>query len=192
MEPEGGTKGYVTAVRGSVIDARFTGMLPEIGTLIKCGERSVITAEISSHTGAQAVRAIAMSRVENLKRGDIALATGKPITIKLSDSLKGRVFNVFGEPIDGLGPVSGDYEKSIYSMPPGLNERTTDSEIFLTGIKIIDILAPMEKGGKAGLFGGAGVGKTVLITELIHNMASAYKGISVCGGIGARNGAAAE
>ncbi len=184
--------GTVEAVRGSVIDVKFDCELPETGTIIKCGANFNIAAEVISHIGVNSARAVCMTSTAGLARGSPVKSTGKPIMIKLGDKIMGRVFNVFGEPVDNLGEIDEINEKSIYSGPPDIKNRPANSEIYVTGIKIIDILSPIEKGGKTGLFGGAGVGKTVLITEMIHNMAVGYNGISVFCGIGERNREAEE
>ena len=167
--------GRVIAVRGSVVDLYFPDILPALHTQVTIGENG--TVELVNYLDAHTVRGIALVPTSGLARGTSVEETGLPIQVPVGDSLLGRVFNVFGEPIDGKGEVLGP-RRSIYRQPLPLNDRITQTQILVTGIKAIDVLAPLERGGKAGLFGGAGVGKTVLITELINNVA---KG---CGSLG--------
>lgn len=178
--------GEVVSVRGSVIDARFTSALPEINHLLTAGDGGHVKIEVLVHINSETVRGIALTPVQGLARGSAITDTGKPIMVPVSQKLLGRVFNVFGSPIDYLGDIEAKDLKSIHQDPVSLSEQTTNTEVFETGIKAIDVLAPLERGGKAGLFGGAGVGKTVLIMELIHNMAGRYEGISIFCGIGER------
>ncbi|HWQ20023.1 MAG TPA: F0F1 ATP synthase subunit beta [Methanotrichaceae archaeon] len=178
--------GEVISVRGSVIDARFTSTIPEINHLLTAGDGGNVKIEVLVHINSETVRGIALTPVQGLARGSTVTDTGKPIMVPVGEKLLGRVFNVFGSPIDYLGDIEARELRSIHQDPVSLSEQTTTTEVFETGIKAIDVLAPLERGGKAGLFGGAGVGKTVLIMELIHNMAGRYEGISIFCGIGER------
>lgn len=162
-------KGDVVSVRGSVIDARFLKHLPEINNLLSAGEGIMI--EVLIHLSPEIVRGIALTPVQGLARGTTIIDTGQPLKVPVGEKLLGRVFDVFGMPIDHKGEVEAKDLRSIHQETVPLSQQTTTSEIFETGIKAIDVLSPLERGGKAGLFGGAGVGKTVLIMELIHNMA---------------------
>ncbi len=177
-------KGDVVSVRGSVIDARFLKHLPEINNLLSAGEGIMI--EVLIHLSPEIVRGIALTPVQGLARGTTIIDTGQPLKVPVGEKLLGRVFDVFGMPIDHKGEVEAKDLRSIHQETVPLSQQTTTSEIFETGIKAIDVLSPLERGGKAGLFGGAGVGKTVLIMELIHNMAGRYEGISIFCGIGER------
>ena len=177
-------KGEVVSVRGSVIDARFLKHLPEINNLLSAGEGIMI--EVLIHLSPEIVRGIALTPVQGLARGTTIIDTGQPLKVPVGEKLLGRVFDVFGMPIDHKGEVEAKDLRSIHQETVPLSQQTTTSEIFETGIKAIDVLSPLERGGKAGLFGGAGVGKTVLIMELIHNMAGRYEGISIFCGIGER------
>lgn len=176
-------QGEVTSVRGSVVDSRFKGHLPRIHNLLKAGNSMI---EVLIHIDPETVRGIALTPVQGLARGSLVIDTGRPIMVPVGEGLLGRVFNVFGTPIDHKEEVEARESRSIHKEPVKLSEQITASEIFETGIKAIDVLAPLERGGKAGLLGGAGVGKTVLIMELIQNMAGRYKGISIFCGIGER------
>lgn len=176
-------QGEVVSIRGSVIDARFTDSLPEIYNLLKSGETMV---EVLVHLSPETVRGIALTSAQGLARGSSIIDTGRPIMVPVGETLLGRAFNVFGSPIDHKEKVEAKEYRSIHRQSVPLSEQITNSEIFETGIKAIDVLAPLQRGGKAGLLGGAGVGKTVLIMELIQNMASRYEGISIFCGIGER------
>ncbi|MFW6362997.1 MAG: F0F1 ATP synthase subunit beta [Spirochaeta sp.] len=179
--------GTVIAVQSSIVDARFpAGELPEIHTRLLTGKDEAIVLEVLTHVSPTVVRAIALTSTQGLARGMQVVDTGYPLRVPTGKNLLGRMFNVFGEPIDRKDPPKDVQLKSIHQSPPPLSVRETSSEIFETGIKIIDVIAPMQKGGKAGLFGGAGVGKTVLIMEMIHNMASGHGGTSIFCGIGER------
>ncbi|MDA8090490.1 MAG: F0F1 ATP synthase subunit beta [Nitrospiraceae bacterium] len=181
-------EGTVTAIRGSVVDAEFTDRLPRINNLLRAGAKQHIAIEVASHLDARTVRGIALTPTQGLARGSRIVDTGAPIRVAVGRELLGRVFNVLGEPIDRKGPVEAAERMSIHRPPVSLPEISISSEIFGTGIKAIDLLSPLEKGGKAGMFGGAGVGKTVIITELIHNMPGKRQkgGISFFCGIGER------
>ncbi len=176
-------RGEVVSVRGSVVDARFSQRLPEIYNILKAGETTI---EVLIHLSPQTVRAIALTPTQGLSRGSQVIDTGRPLMVPVGEKLLGRVFNVFGAPIDHKEKVEAKELRSIHQETVPITSQVTTSEVFETGIKSIDVLSPLERGGKAGLFGGAGVGKTVLIMELIHNMAGRYEGFSIFCGIGER------
>lgn len=176
----------MVAVRGSVVDARFDAGLPEIGSQVRTGQDRRIALEVVTHLDHKTVRCIAMTATEGLQRGAEAVDTGDGLRVPVGKELLGRTFNIFGEPIDKQGDFEASQWRPFMRRPVPLSERIATSEIFRTGIKAIDLLAPLERGGKAGLFGGAGVGKTVLVMEMIHNMASVHSGISIFCGIGER------
>ena len=179
-------QGEIVSVKGSVVDARFEGTLPKINSVLKAGEEGGSIIEVSVHLSPDTVRGVALTPTQGLSRGSAIIDTGKPIMVPVGERLLGRVFNVFGSPIDHGETVLDLELRSIHQDPVPLSEQSTTTEVFETGIKAIDVLAPLERGGKAGLFGGAGVGKTVLIMELIHNMAGRYEGVSIFCGIGER------
>ena len=184
--------GTVTAVRGSVVDAYFPGKIPSLHTKLEAGPEADLVIEVVSHHGKGVARGIALSPTRGLRRGDPVIDTGDMIRVPVGKQTLGRMFNVFGETIDEKEPL-GDVEKrGIHQPSASISRRVTKSEIFLTGIKAIDLLTPLERGGKAGLFGGAGVGKTVLITELINNTVGNYEGVSIFCGIGERSREAEE
>ncbi|MGL1861422.1 MAG: F0F1 ATP synthase subunit beta [Pseudodesulfovibrio sp.] len=185
MEPENYT-GMVSSVRGSVVDAVFEGPTPPMRSVLKAGPDGAVVIEVADHTRQGEIRAIALTPTAGLARGDKVVGDGSTLMAPVGDTLVGRVFNVFGEVADGGEAPENVVYKPIHGTPIALSERVTSEEIFETGIKALDLLAPLEKGGKAGLFGGAGVGKTVLITELIHNMVGAHQGVSIFCGIGER------
>lgn len=179
--------GKIIQIVGVVIDVEFEGkQLPEIydALTIVGGERTV-TLEVAQHLDEHTVRAISLQSTDGLKRGQEVVATGAPISVPVGPETQGRMFNVVGEPIDGLAVPKGK-RASIHREPPALSEQTNKTEILETGIKVIDLIAPIAKGGKVGLFGGAGVGKTVLIQELINNIAKFHSGNSVFAGVGER------
>lgn len=178
--------GTVESVRGSVVDVRFPNRLPALDAQLRTGRDENIVIEVAAHLNARLVRGIALTPTQGLSRGTPVIDTGKPLMVPIGKHLLGRVFNVFGETIDGKEPIRDGEWRSIHQPPIPLARRSTASEVFETGIKAIDVLAPLERGGKAGLFGGAGVGKTVLITELIHNMVGQHEGVSLFCGIGER------
>jgi F-type H+/Na+-transporting ATPase subunit beta len=185
--------GYITQVIGPVVDAEFPeGVLPSIynALLIKgkteSGIEISLTCEVQQLLGDKKVRAVSMSTTDGVVRGMEATDTGRPITVPVGKVTLGRIFNVLGEPIDEMGPVSQADTMPIHRNAPKLVDLQTNPSILETGIKVIDLLAPYRKGGKIGLFGGAGVGKTVLIQELIHNIAKEHAGVSVFGGVGER------
>jgi F-type H+-transporting ATPase subunit beta len=178
--------GSVAAVRGSVVDCVFPRRLPNLQDKLFTGDDGCIVLEVLSHIDARTVRGVALTRTQGLARGAAVTGTGGPLEVPVGKHLLGRMFNVFGEAIDGQGPVTDGEWRSVHAHPVPLVRQATKSEVFETGIKAIDILAPIERGGKAGLFGGAGVGKTVLIGEMIHNTVGAYEGVSIFCGIGER------
>lgn len=181
--------GKILQVIGPVVDIRFDAEhLPSIknAILIKTDDGQQMTAEVAQHVGDDVVRCIAMSSTDGLVRGMDCIDTGKPIEVPVGDAVLGRMFNVLGEAIDGLGEVKADQKMQIHREAPTFAEQTTQNEILETGIKVIDLLCPYAKGGKIGLFGGAGVGKTVLEQELIHNIAIEHGGRSVVAGVGER------
>ncbi len=178
--------GTILSVRGSVVDARFSKNLPSIRNVLRAGDNGRILIEVNTQLDAETVRGVALTPTQGLARGSAIYDTGHPFKVPVGKRLLGRMFNVFGSAIDEMEPIDGGEWRSIHNSPVPLTQQSTVSEIFETGIKAIDVLAPLERGGKAGLFGGAGVGKTVLITELIHNTVSGYQGISIFCGIGER------
>ena len=180
--------GKVVQVIGPVLDIRFSlGNLPNLLNSIEIKkEDRTIVAEVSQHIGDDVVRCISMSSTDGLVRGDEAVDTGSPISVPVGDSTLGRLFNVLGETIDNKGQIEGEDKSPIHRKAPVFEELQPATEIFETGIKVIDLIAPYSKGGKVGLFGGAGVGKTVLIQELINNIAKEHGGISVFAGVGER------
>ena len=182
-------EGLITQVIGPVIDIEFkSGVLPEIYDAIEIivDDNNKIVAEVQQHLGENRVRTVAMSSTDGIKRGMKAVNTGESIKIPVGKNILGRILNVLGEPVDNAGNVEADTYLPIHRSSPTLVDQNTDIEILETGIKAIDLLQPYQKGGKIGLFGGAGVGKTVLIMELIHNIASEHSGVSVFGGVGER------
>jgi len=180
-------KGKVTQVIGAVVDVKFENELPEILTALECkvGENRLVL-EVAQHLGESSVRTIAMDGTEGLKRGDEVIDTGNPIKVPVGPETLGRIINVIGEPIDQKGPVKTKNSWPIHRPAPTFTDQSTETEILVTGIKVVDLLAPYAKGGKIGLFGGAGVGKTVIIMELINNIAKAHGGFSVFAGVGER------
>ena len=202
--------GHVVAVRGSVIDVEFESHLPSISHELRCGSRlsaddnqdtsaeesgekaeaktdeSELVIEVLSQLNDRVVRGVALSPVKSIYRGMPVRDMGRPLSVPVGNSLLGRMLNVLGEPIDRGEPLSDIRRRSIHASPPALQRRAAAPSVFFTGIKHIDLLAPLERGGKSGLFGGAGVGKTVLITELIHNVVGTHTGVSLFCGIGER------
>ena len=175
--------GSVLSVRSSIIDIHFPSRLPDIHTQLQAGNISI---EVVSHLSAQVVRGVALVPTAGVTRGEIVIDTQHPLQVPVGDRLLGRMLNLFGEAIDEKEPIIGGEWRSIHATPIAMSERVTKSEILKTGIKVIDLLTPLERGGKTGLLGGAGVGKTVLITEMIHNMVKQHQGISLFCGIGER------
>jgi F-type H+-transporting ATPase subunit beta len=187
-----GAPGTVIAVQGNVLDVAFAQDLPPLRrALLAQGPRPVVL-EVASHLDAQTVRCIALTPTRGLARGVPVTDSGGPLQVPVGEALLGRMLDVFGEVIDGGPPLDGVEWRSLHGPPVPLARRVVRSEIFETGIKVIDLLSPLERGGKAGLFGGAGVGKTVLITEMIHNVVGRYGGVSLFCGIGERSREAEE
>jgi len=181
------TQGKVTQVIGAVVDVSFDGELPPILNALETdndGKRLVL--EVAQHLGENTVRTIAMDATEGLVRGQAVTDTGGPITMPVGNGTLGRIMNVVGEPIDERGEIDATDRRPIHADAPDFSQQSTESEILVTGIKVVDLLAPYAKGGKIGLFGGAGVGKTVLIQELINNIAKVHSGFSVFAGVGER------
>jgi F-type H+-transporting ATPase subunit beta len=179
--------GRVAQVIGAVVDVQFDGVLPEILNALETdnlGNRLVL--EVAQHLGENTVRTIAMDSTEGLVRGQAVTDTGAPIAVPVGDECLGRIMNVIGEPVDEAGPIKTSGTRGIHQPAPSYADQATDAQILVTGIKVVDLLAPYAKGGKIGLFGGAGVGKTVLIMELINNVAKAHGGYSVFAGVGER------
>ena len=179
--------GKITQVIGAVVDVQFDGELPAILDALETdnnGNRLVL--EVAQHLGESTVRAVAMDGTEGLVRGQDVTALGEPISMPVGKATLGRILNVIGEPVDEKGPVKTKERRAIHQDAPDFSDQATESEVLVTGIKVVDLLAPYAKGGKIGLFGGAGVGKTVLIMELINNIAKVHSGVSVFAGVGER------
>ena len=179
--------GKITQVIGAVLDVRFEENLPAILNALETdnnGNRLVL--EVAQHLGENTVRTIAMDSTEGLVRGQEATDMGAPIQVPVGEGTLGRIMNVIGEPVDEAGPIQFTERRGIHAEAPEFVEQSTEAEMLVTGIKVVDLLAPYAKGGKIGLFGGAGVGKTVLIQELINNIAKAHGGYSVFAGVGER------
>ncbi|MEO1312817.1 MAG: F0F1 ATP synthase subunit beta [Pseudomonadota bacterium] len=180
-------KGKITQVIGAVVDVQFDADLPEIlNALTTDNNGTNLVLEVAQHLGENTVRTIAMDSTEGLVRGTVVTDTDGPIMVPVGDATLGRIMNVVGEPVDEKGPVTSSEHRPIHAPAPEFAEQSTSSDILVTGIKVIDLLAPYSKGGKIGLFGGAGVGKTVLIQELINNIAKVHSGYSVFAGVGER------
>jgi F-type H+-transporting ATPase subunit beta len=178
--------GKITQVVGVIVDVEFDGKLPAIYDALHVSrEGKILTLEVAQHLDEQTVRTIALTTTDGLRRGDKVTATGAPISVPVGDATQGRMFNVVGDAIDGKPDPKCD-RAPIHRDPPALSEQSNKTEILETGIKVIDLIAPVVKGGKVGLFAGAGVGKTVLITELINNIAKFHSGNSVFAGVGER------
>src|SRR5207302_1756446 len=179
--------GRITQVIGAVVDVQFEGELPAILNALETknhGNRLVL--EVAQHLGESTVRTIAMDTSEGLVRGQEVTDTGQPISVPVGEGTLGRIINVVGDPVDEAGPVPHTERRAIHQEAPLFTEQSTEAAILITGIKVVDLLAPYSKGGKVGLFGGAGVGKTVIIMELINNVAKAHGGYSVFAGVGER------
>ncbi|GAB2214597.1 hypothetical protein Droror1_Dr00018952 [Drosera rotundifolia] len=182
-----GSIGKVCQVIGAVVDVRFDEGLPPILTALEVLDNQIrLVLEVAQHLGENMVRTIAMDGTEGLVRGQKVLNTGSPITVPVGRATLGRIMNVIGEPIDERGDIKTDHYLPIHREAPAFDEQATEQQILVTGIKVVDLLAPYQRGGKIGLFGGAGVGKTVLIMELINNVAKAHGGFSVFAGVGER------
>lgn len=181
-------KGILTQIIGPVVDVSFNSELPKIYNSLRIdrGDGEILIAEVQQHLGNNVVRAICMDGSEGLQRGMEVVDTGAPITVPVGKAVLGRILNVLGEPIDQAGELNAEEFSAIHREAPAFEDQGTEVEIFETGIKVIDLLAPYVKGGKIGLFGGAGVGKTVLIMELINNIAKGHGGLSVFAGVGER------
>lgn len=181
-------KGYITQIISAVVDVAFDGEnVPKIYNALECDNHgSKLILEVAQHIGDGVVRCIAMDSTDGLVRGNEVIDTGNPIMVPVGKETLGRIMNVIGEPIDHKGPINGKTYSSIHSKAPKFSDLSTEKKILTTGIKVIDLLAPYAKGGKIGLFGGAGVGKTVLIMELINNIAKAHGGYTVFAGVGER------
>src|SRR5947208_2125486 len=180
--------GRITQVIGAVVDVQFEGHLPAILNALETqngGNR--LWLEAAQHPGESTVRTVAMDTAEGLVRGQEVTDTGVPITVPVGAGTLGRIMNVIGEPVDEAGPIKAEANRAIHQPAPAYTEQSTEAEILVTGIKVVDLLAPYAKGGKIGLFGGAGVGKTVIIQELINNVAKAHGGYSVFAGVGERS-----
>ena len=179
--------GKISQVIGAVVDVQFDGELPEILNALETQNGDIrLVLEVAQHLGERTVRTIAMDSTEGLVRGQEVTDTGAPISVPVGEATLGRIINVIGEPVDEAGPVEASTSRAIHQDAPEFVEQSTEAELLVTGIKVVDLLAPYAKGGKIGLFGGAGVGKTVLIMELINNVAKAHGGYSVFAGVGER------
>ena len=187
--------GKITQVIGAVVDVQFEGHLPAILNALETNNAGLksdsnpdgrLVLEVAQHLGESTVRTVAMDTSEGLVRGQAVTDTGQPIAVPVGDECLGRIINVVGDPIDEAGPVNTAQKRAIHQDAPLYTDQSTEAEILVTGIKVVDLLAPYAKGGKIGLFGGAGVGKTVLIMELINNVAKAHGGYSVFAGVGER------
>src|SRR5271165_6691605 len=185
-KPQLSNLGVIVSVRGGVVDIRFDAHLPPIYSVLLAGADKQIVIEVLAQQDARHVRGIALTPTQGLARGTIAEDTGGPLKAPVGKAVLSRMFDVFGNTIDREGALSDFEWRSVHRAPPSLARRSTKSEVFETGIKVIDVLVPLERGGKAGLFGGAGVGKTVLLTEMIHNMIGHHEGVSIFCGIGER------
>lgn len=180
-------QGIVTSIRGSVIDVRFpSGKVPAIQNLLRTRENGNIRIEVMTQLNTEVVRGISLTPTQGLARGAVVIDTDAPLMVPVGKQLLGRVYNVFGEAIDDGSPADRAVTRPVHGTRTPLSQQSTVSEIFETGIKAVDVLCPLERGGKAGLFGGAGVGKTVLLMEMIHNMVGQHEGISLFCGIGER------
>src|SRR5271168_883468 len=179
--------GRVTQVLGAVVDVQFEGDLPFIQNALTCRiDDCTLVLEVAQELGERTVRCIAMDSTDGMVRGQEVVDTGGPITVPVGPETLGRILNVIGDPIDERGPVNAKMRYPIHREAPSFEDQAAAAEILVTGIKVVDLLAPYLRGGKVGLFGGAGVGKTVLIQELINNIAKAHGGVSVFAGVGER------
>ncbi|MGB1548156.1 MAG: F0F1 ATP synthase subunit beta, partial [Alphaproteobacteria bacterium] len=180
-------KGKITQVLGAVVDVQFEGELPKILNALHCENHgNLLVLEVAQHLGESTVRTVAMDTTDGLVRGQEVTDTGEPISVPVGPETLGRIMNVIGEPVDERGPIETKKKSPIHRPAPSFQDQSTEAEILVTGIKVVDLLAPYAKGGKIGLFGGAGVGKTVIIMELINNIAKAHGGYSVFAGVGER------
>ena len=181
-----GNTGRVVSVRGSIVDARFSHTLPPLHNMLTCGKDDKIKIEVILHLDDETIRGIALTATQGLALGSDIHDTGRHLEVPVGKSLLGRALNVFGEPIDKKEQVEASSYRTIHGPPPSMDNQKVSTKIFETGIKVIDILSPLELGGKSGMFGGAGVGKTVLIMEMIHNMVGIHEGVSLFCGVGER------
>ncbi len=182
-----GVTGRITQVTGAVVDVQFEGHLPAILNALQTDNHGTrLVLEVAQHLGENTVRTIAMDITEGLVRGHEVTDTGEPIAVPVGEETLGRIMNVIGEPVDEAGPIKTQQSRAIHQPAPAYIDQSTESQILVTGIKVVDLLAPYARGGKIGLFGGAGVGKTVIIQELINNIAKAHGGYSVFAGVGER------
>ena len=180
-------EGKIKQVLGAVVDVSFTDQLPQIlDALVVEHENKKLVLEVAQHLGENTVRTIAMDSTDGLVRGQKVVDTGNPISVPVGPETLGRILNVVGEPVDERGPLKTKLKFPIHKNAPEFTDQSTETEVLVTGIKVVDLLAPYSKGGKIGLFGGAGVGKTVLIMELINNIAKGHGGYSVFAGVGER------
>ena len=179
-------EGTIISVRGSVVEAEFPAGPPPLRSVFTISGETQVVVEVFSHTSETTCKGVGIMPTAGVARGDRVFSTGESLTAPVGDAVLGRLLNVFGKPTDGLGELQGVGRRSIHQEPLPVMDRIPGEEVFETGIKAIDLLLPLERGGKAGLFGGAGVGKTVLITELIHNMVGLHKGVSIFCGVGER------
>merc|ERR1719247_2940543 len=187
MASEAANAGKITAVIGAVVDVQFDGELPQILNSLEVQDHDIrVVLEVAQHLGENTVRTIAMDATEGLKRGQGVVDTGSPIAVPVGPEMLGRIVNVLGEPIDERGPVGNKMTLPLHAEAPIFTDQETEAQMLVTGIKVVDLLNPYAKGGKIGLFGGAGVGKTVLIMELINNVAKNHGGFSVFAGVGER------
>jgi F-type H+-transporting ATPase subunit beta len=181
------TIGTIAQIIGAVVDVKFEADLPAIlSALYAQNQGKTLVLEVAQHLGENTVRTVAMDTTDGLVRGAEVVDTGAPITVPVGPETLGRIINVVGEPVDERGPVGAKRSSPIHRPAPEFVDQSTEAEILITGIKVVDMLAPYAKGGKIGLFGGAGVGKTVIIMELINNIAKAHGGYSVFAGVGER------
>ncbi|MFO8084947.1 MAG: F0F1 ATP synthase subunit beta [Desulfobacterales bacterium] len=180
-------RGTVVSIRGSVIDAHFPHGIPSINNILRTGENQEMVIEVITHLDSHTIRGIGLTATGGLAQGAPIIDSGYPLQVPVGKELLGRMFNVFGEPIDREKPLGNMEKRSIHQSPPDLDRQSISSEVFETGIKVIDVLSPLERGGKGGMFGGAGVGKTVLIMEMINNMVRRHEGASLFCGIGERS-----
>ncbi|HEY4636620.1 MAG TPA: F0F1 ATP synthase subunit beta, partial [Rhodospirillales bacterium] len=179
--------GKIAQVMGAVVDVQFVGDLPAIlNALHTENNGKLLVLEVAQHLGENAVRTVAMDSTEGLQRGTKVTDTGRPITVPVGPETLGRIINVIGDPVDERGPLNAKLAMPIHAPAPEFIDQSTETEILTTGIKVVDLICPYAKGGKIGLFGGAGVGKTVIIMELINNIAKAHGGYSVFAGVGER------
>jgi F-type H+-transporting ATPase subunit beta len=178
--------GHVVSIRGSIVDIFFPEAIPPLAAIITTTSEPKIVFEVTTHLNNHTIRSVSLHPTQGLALNQNVVTSDEPLCVPVGEQTKSRMLNVFGQCIDGLPDITGGTRQSIHNKPVALSSRTTSKEIFSTGIKAIDVLVPLERGGKAGLFGGAGVGKTVVITELIHNMVGQHEGVSIFCGIGER------